>query len=175
MNRFSWQKIAALFFPSVMFGLLASFLVFAVWQPYADSARARELSQFELQHHTDTDKLQCAIDLYVQTLYSARGLFMASDSVSRSEWTTFFNTIGTSRQLPGLGLLAYIEQVPITKKNAFVTELNNEKFLQEKELSDVVIFPESSASLQQVVKFIEPQDLSLMKSLLGFNFSAEAI
>ena len=125
MNRFSRQKIAALFFPSVMFGLLASFLVFAVWQPYVDSARARELAQFELQHHTDTDKLQCAIDLYVQTLYSARGLFMASDSISRSEWTTFFNAIDTTRQLQGLGLLAYIEQVPITKKNTFLGESRN--------------------------------------------------
>lgn len=149
------------------------FLVFVIVQPYLDEAELADQRLLDHRYHTDTNNLQTAFDLYVQTLYSARGFIAAGDEITRAEWKTYFKSIGTGRRLPGLGLLAYIEQVPASQKDTFLKQLQNDRILQSIGMNNIVIHPDNSPEVYQVTKYIEPAESTTLKSLLGFDFSSE--
>jgi CHASE1-domain containing sensor protein len=81
---------------------------------------------------------------------------------------------GVIDQLPGLGMLAYIEQVSDKDKEDFIARMRADKILQ----SDGVtfdIYPASKKDVYQVATFLEPSEVSTTKTVYGFDFSSDPV
>lgn len=66
---------------------------------------------------------------YNNLLYSFQGLFKASGDVSQAEFETFYKTIDTARNYPGVETVSYISKVKTADLPAFVQKVRSDKSL----------------------------------------------
>ena len=61
-------------------------------------------------------------DAYLNAVFGARGIIMASRSVERQEWERYVRGIGTEKRLEGLQALGFAERVEPAERESFVRD-----------------------------------------------------
>ncbi len=134
-------------------------------------------SQAELQKEQEIDTVTShfttSLEIYIQTLYGARGLMTASENVSREEWQVFYQNIGVARRLPGLAAIGYVQYVPLSERAAF--EDKNRAQDDETISNPFEIRPNSIKPHYNVLTYIAPMDTEALRSTLGFDYDSEII
>jgi len=65
-------------------------------------------------------------DAYLNSLFGARGVFLASETVEREEWERYVKGIGTESRLDGMQALGFAERVEPEERSSFAREARGE-------------------------------------------------
>ncbi len=129
-----------------------------------------ELQQeFYFQAYDIERKIKARLAVYEQLLYSGRGLFLASDSVSRTEFKTFVDALHIQKNYPGIQGLGFSQVVPIAEKEKHILAIQAEGF------ADYKIYPDTQRTdFYSSIIYLEPFDKRNQKAF-GFDMYSEPI
>lgn len=157
-------------------GFLLSLVVVSVmllitvlaWQ----QALANSAKQATIRFRGDVHNLHSAVTHelrgYVQVLESTRGLFAASNEVSRDEWKSFTDSLALTQQHPGIVGVGFARVVPLAQKDAYVNEIRRDGF------SNFTVFPEGVRDTYVPVTYLEPSHEGNQRAF-GFDMFADPV
>lgn len=118
MNTAKATSARKFLIPGIVFGVSLAITI-GIWF-FIRSAINRQLSlQFENQTRQITSLIQGRMNLYADVLYGAQGLFAASKSVEKNEWTSYVGRLSLSKNYSGISGMSYIERVPKAAVKAY--------------------------------------------------------
>ena len=86
----------------------------------------RERAQFEETAQATKRAVDRRMDTYIDATLDGRGLFAASRSVTRVEWSSYVAGSELERRYPGIQAIAYAERVPLGTKKSYVNRVRKE-------------------------------------------------
>ena len=93
------------------------------------NVEARERARFgELTGATER-AVDRRMQTYIDAMLDGRGLFAASESVTREEWEEYVTGSDLKSRYPGIQAIAYAERVPLEKREAHARRFREEGFL----------------------------------------------
>lgn len=104
--------------------------------------------------------------LYEESLRGGLGLFYASNSVERREWTLFVKALQVEKTLPGINGVGFIDYVLEDDLDAYLERTRQD------DAPDFTNHPETSFQDKFIIKFIEP--VSINKEAVGLDIGFEA-
>src|SRR3990167_9340685 len=102
VNRLEFNSIA---FVVLFLSILVSILAWHFSQVVVES-RAR--SHFELIAEDAADRIGQRLELYINVLYGAQGLFTANDHVNRTQWAAYLSKLNIKNRYPGFTALRFV-------------------------------------------------------------------
>ena len=96
--------------------LLTGLATYYVWQ----NVEAQERARIEQITQSTERAVGRRMDTYINAMLDGRGLFAASDSVTREEWSAYVAGSDLERRYPGIQAIAYAERVPLEEREAYV-------------------------------------------------------
>lgn len=99
--------------------------------------------------------LEQNIEVYADTLYSARAFVLASNNFNRANWSTFFKQQDIAQRYPDIYSLAYVTLISSSQQNAFTNQLNADRLPTDN--GPISIYPKSNDSQSAVVTYLAPQ------------------
>ena len=106
--------------------LLSLLLTGLAWYYVRHTVEAQDRVRFDETVQATQAAVERRTDAYLDALFGARGVFLASKSVEREEWESYVRGIETKSRLEGLQALGFARYVRPEKREAFVTEANKE-------------------------------------------------
>src|SRR5215212_11170150 len=92
------------------------------------NVEAREHERFEEIMGSTERAVDRRMQTYIDAMLDGRGLFAASDSVTREEWNDYVAGSDLERRYPGIQAIAYAERVPLEERGAHVRRVRQEGF-----------------------------------------------
>ena len=99
--------------------LFALFFTALAWLYVRESVEAQARSRFDDTTQTAKIAIGRRTEAYIDLLYSTRGLFYASKSVERDEWSRYVNGIRIQKNYEGVQALGYAERVEPGGRESF--------------------------------------------------------
>ncbi|OGM31160.1 hypothetical protein A2803_01650 [Candidatus Woesebacteria bacterium RIFCSPHIGHO2_01_FULL_44_21] len=152
---------------SVVLLAIGLFVTFLAWRYTQNSVTQSAQDQFSAEVNQIEHTVARRIETYNRVLYSLQGLFAASDSVDRDEWSPFTKTAKIS-DYPDIEYISYLEIVRAGEKEAFVENFRSDKSTSPVGYPGLNIYPEATKDEYAVVKYIEPENEVSIKAL-GFD------
>ena len=107
--------------------LLISLLLTALaWFYVRDTVKAQNVVRFNETVTATQAAVERRTDDYLDAMFGARGLVLASDDVERSEWEEYVKGVEPVRRLEGLQALAYAERVEPSEREDFVRRMEED-------------------------------------------------
>ena len=135
------------------------------WRTANAGLQERELQRFQRQTELVDAEILERFSLYETALRGARSLFDASVSVERDEWRRYVVGLDTTRRLPGLRNIGFIEYVPRTNLTAFLA------LTRKDDAPDFQYWPEGDREDYHIVKFLEPRPANA--HVIGYDTAVE--
>lgn len=149
--------------------LVASALITIVFASALDAVSTREA---EALFTNEVDRTASAIEervsIYVSALEGAKGLLVASESVERSEWKAYVDTLDIQERYIGIQGIGYAIFVQPDDKEEHIAAIQEEGF------PDYSIRPEGERDLYSTIIYLEPFDLR-NKQAFGFDMFSNEI
>lgn len=120
-------------------------------------------------------QVEAQVETYIQTLYGARGFMAGSTNVTRGDWTLFYENIGTSKRLPGLAVLGFVERVPQDSVDSYVTRMRTTPGKSGLPWTGFTFNPTPTTGDYYPVSYVEPMSSAIMQKALGFDFGSESV
>lgn len=141
------------------FIVIVGFLILrlSTWMAAESSNTQTATEHFNAVVQNDASRLRNRFEVYADTLYSGRALFLAHESVSRQDWTEFINAQDVSQRYPGIYRLAYVSVIPRSQTAGLVAQLNASRLPGEQAFT---IYPASTDPQLAVVNFVAPKGTS---------------
>jgi signal transduction histidine kinase len=92
------------------------------------NVESREHERFEEIIGSTERAVDRRMQTYIDATLDGRGLFAASDSVTREEWAAYVAGSDLKRRYPGIQAIAYAERVPLQKREANLQQVRREGF-----------------------------------------------
>lgn len=102
--------------------------------------------------------------LYEHSLFGGRGMFYASKSVERHEWTSYIDALNIHSTLPGISGIGYISSVQADGLSEYLKKTRKDN------APDFTNHPETPYSDKFVITFIEPEDVNMQAVGLDIGF-----
>ncbi len=157
MTRKAWPWVAVAFIVPLILTLLMTSLA-------SQQIERRRQERFNRLVTEAEQLLVRRIDGYEQILEGARGLFVASDSVSAADWRNYIGALQIERRFPGLRVVGFVKPVPEGEVNAFEAE-------RRADFGAFRIHPRQSRPVHYPITFVEPVEQNEIS--LGFDFASE--
>ena len=106
--------------------LLSLLLTGLAWYYVRHTVEAQDRVRFDEAVQATQAAVDRRTDAYLDALFGARGVFLASKSVEREEWESYVKGIETKSRLEGLQALGFARYVRPEEREAFVTEARKE-------------------------------------------------
>ncbi|MDQ3065109.1 MAG: CHASE domain-containing protein [bacterium] len=149
------------FIPSFIVFIMMMILIGFSWQNAIRSVDQNKKDQVAVRSAFLESTLTQRLVLYENFLKSGNGLFTASNSVDRNEWTLFANEMEFSKRFPAIMALGYTEILDANQIDSFVQCIRKEGII------DFEVKPEEpTRSTYAVVSLIEPLN-DRNKNVLG--------
>lgn len=148
---------------------LVVFLTGCLLTAFGSAVLAREMRlndelRFEQRAGEIVDDIQNRMHRYERELKAGRGLFSASDSVTRGEWRKFVASLGLD-DIGGVLGMGYIEYVPRARLSAYLARMLHDSG------PDFMLRSTGDFADLFIVTYIEPPETNAMA--LGFDLGAE--
>jgi PAS domain S-box-containing protein len=165
LERLNLSLTSIVFAVTVAIGAVAF-----VGQNYQDSEASRR--RLEVLVQNATDRIQEQIGAYARALRTASGLFAASESVERAEWTNFVDTMSLREQFPGILGVGVILPVEAKDLDAFLAAQRADGMpdFAVRPLPGVAS-PAAAGDQHFIVTFIEPRDANA--GAIGLDIASE--
>ncbi len=108
------------------------------------------------------------MDTYIDAMLEGRGLFAASDSVTREEWHEYVTASDLMGRYPGIRAIAYAGRVPLDEREAHARALRAEGF------ASYEVRPAGERYEYFPLRYVEPFD-GPNRSLLGYDFYSDPV
>jgi signal transduction histidine kinase len=96
------------------------------WFYVRQTVEAQDRARFDETVQATQAAVDRKTDAYLDALFGARGVFLASKQVEREEWESYVNGIETKSRLEGLQALGFARYVRPGERKAFVEEARKE-------------------------------------------------
>ena len=107
--------------------LLISLLITALaWFYVHDTVKTQNAVRFDETVRATQAAVERRTDDYLDAMFGARGLVLASDNVERSEWEEYVKGVEPVQRLGGLQALAYAERVEPSEREDFVRRMEED-------------------------------------------------
>jgi diguanylate cyclase (GGDEF)-like protein len=138
--------------------VLAASLAFSAAITYYFSTQVRQdaHSKFETVAIGVANDVQSRIRAYGDVLYALRGLFDASDKVTRDEFHQFAQALSLGERYPGVANISFASRVPHARKREFERAVRAETSPLVKGLPQFAIKPPGERPEYAVLTYIEP-------------------
>ena len=147
--------------------LLSLLATYFIWSSINKVVNENAKHQFELHSINLQEAIKNRLIIYEQVLNSAKGLFKASDNVSREEWRIFVENIKVEKHFPGIQGIGYAEVIPPNNLNEFIQAVRKEGF------PDFRVHPEGEREIYTSIKFLEPFDWRNQRAF-GYDMFSES-
>src|SRR6266853_3007151 len=144
--------------PWLRWAVLAASLAFSAASTYYFSIQVRQeaRSRFGTVAIGVANDVQSRIRAYGDVLYALRGLFDASDKVTRDEFHQFAQALSLGERYPGVTNISFASRVPHAKKLEFERAVRAETSPIVKGLPQFAIKPPGERPEYAVLTYIEP-------------------
>ncbi len=131
---------------------------------------AQQELQQEFHNYADDIEIQITKRLrdYVQLLHSAKGLFLASQSVSRAEFKAFVDTLTVDKFYPGIQGLGFSLMIPASAKQQHLAEIRRQGF------PHYDIYPAGDRQVFTAIIYLEPFSGRNLRAF-GYDMYAESV
>src|ERR687896_2622807 len=107
--------------------LVISLLLTALaWYYVRQNVEAQTHARFDDTTQAIQEAIERRTKAYVDAMFGARGLFYASESVTRGEWDNYVEGIEPNTRFEGLQALSYAERVESKEREAFARRAQQE-------------------------------------------------
>lgn len=141
--------------------------ILAMYFVKSDNNKIEE-QQFHIVANEIKSKIENRLNAYIQFSQSSSSFFMASDTITRSDWKYFIEKSNVSSYLKGFQGVAYVTIVPKNQLQKHTNRFKNEFS------NDYNVFPNVEMDEFTPIIFIEPLNDRNLKAI-GFNISSNAI
>jgi len=106
--------------------LISLLLTGLAWYYVRQTVEAQDQVRFDETIQATQAAVDRRTDAYLDALFGARGVFLASKAVEREEWERYVEGIETKSRLEGLQALGFARYVRPAERAAFVNEARRE-------------------------------------------------
>ena len=117
--------------------------------------------------------IESRIRAYSDVLLGVRGLFSASDSVSRGEFRDYIDSLGLRRRYPGIQGINYGQRISAAEERTFVAMARNDTSIDSRGNPRFAIKPPGNRPEYVVVKYVEPTAGN--EVALGLDLAGDAV
>jgi diguanylate cyclase (GGDEF)-like protein/PAS domain S-box-containing protein len=151
-------------------GLLAVSLLFTIlaWQQVASDDFKDAKKLFETRAENLADDISQRMTIYEQVLRGGKGLFEASNEVTRTEWKTYVEQLQLEKNFAGIQGFGYSERIPEAKLQAHLAHVRAEGFPNYK------IRPEGLSGERHSIVYLEPFTERNQRAF-GFDMYSEPV
>lgn len=160
-------KFRSLVLPAVIF-LLVGMIATGAWRHFQSNLELRIRNKFEVAANNLQGDVVNRLAIYLNVLRSGRGLFAASEDVSRSEWEKFVAAIKLDKNYSGIQGFGFAKYVLNNEKQLMVDTIRQEGF------TDFTIFPEGQREVYVPIVYIEPFSGKNLRSF-GYDMLSEHV
>jgi CHASE1-domain containing sensor protein len=140
----------------------------STWYLIGYNFRHETKLQFEERADTIEEAIVNKIEIYIAALQGSSGLFAASQSVEREEWTVYVDHMNLGENYPGVNAVGFAKVVSNDEKEAFIESVRAEGF------TNYVIYPEGERSVYAPVLYFQ-SSVGESVDILGYDLYSEAI
>ena len=110
--------------------VLGAGLIFTVWRWRQDQlgAQRETVAYFTFRARDAAERITARLSTYEQVLRGARGLFMASESVDRREFSEYVAALRLDEHYPGIQGVGYAHLIPAARLAAHEAEIRRQGF-----------------------------------------------
>src|SRR5918993_103724 len=109
--------------------LIALLLTGLAWYYVRQNVEAQTHVRFDETTQATQEAIERRAKAYLDAIFGARGLFYASESVTRQEWDNYVEGIEPDKRFDGLQALSYAERVDPQEREAFSRRAQREGLL----------------------------------------------
>ena len=117
--------------------------------------------------------IESRIRAHADVLHGVRGLFIASDFVSRRDFRDYIDSLGLKRRYPGIEAVNYAHRIAAGQKPAFVAAVRNDTSVEPRAYPDFTVKPPGDRPEYVVVQYIEP--MAGREAALGFDLGGDPV
>ena len=128
----------------------------------------RESARFEESAQATKRAVDRRMDTYIDATLDGRGLFAASQLVTREEWSSYVAGSELERRYPGIQALAYAERVPSEEKKSY------EERVRAEGLSSFELRPSGERYEYFPLTFVAPAEKA-NRPLLGYDVYSDRV
>jgi PAS domain S-box-containing protein len=151
--------------------LTGSFLLYKYAQKNVNN---EEQGQFSTFSTSVNGLIKNRAEIYINSLYGAKGLFAASNNVQRDEWHAYVSTTDTIARYPGISLIAFVQKVTKENRNDFEKSVQKDTSIKPEGYPNFKIHPDVDKDVYYPYTYVEPA-LSPTSTALGFDLSSDPI
>jgi signal transduction histidine kinase len=129
---------------------------------------ARDQARFENAMQSTQDRINGRLDTYVAMLAGARGLFAASDTVTRRDFATYIAELEIRRRYPGVQGLGFARRVAPGERGAVAAAWRGEG------MPGFHVWPAGERAEYHPIVYLEPLDRR-NRAALGFDMFTEPV
>jgi len=133
-----------------------------------EDVEARERERFRETIQTTQRAVDRRMDTYVDAMYEGRGLFAASEFVTREEWSKYVAATDLQRRYPGIQAIGYAPRVSLEQKDQHLARVRSEGF------PDYELVPPGERFEYFPITYVEPFEPP-NRALLGQDFYSEPV
>lgn len=130
-------------------------------------------TKFESAVEDARDAIDLRMRSYSDVLFGVRGLFIASDSVSRGEFRNYIDSLELSSRYPGIEAVSYAQHVTAGKKAAFEAAVRKDTSVDPRGYPDFAVKPSGNRPEYVVVQYLEPA--AGREAALGLDLGGEPV
>jgi PAS domain S-box-containing protein len=164
-------KIAA-FIQDHVIAISSFLLIFLVtiflYSETKKKAAERSEKLFELRADQATQDIHKRLNDYIQILIGGKALFIASDTVERAAWRTYYKNLNLEEKYPGIQGLGYTHFIRPDEMEAHVRQIRKEGF------PDYKVVPEGERPIYSSIIYLEPFTGRNLRAF-GFDMFSEPI
>lgn len=165
LNKYN-KNLAATLLPLII--LLASLgITITVWQFAKESVARQARAKFEQEIASLEENVKERLEIYSNVLYGGRGLFDASEEVTRDEWKAYIDGVNIQKNYPGVQGIGYAAVLKPNEVSVFENKIRSEGF------PDFKVFPEGQREVYTSIQFLEPFDFRNQRAF-GYDMFSEA-
>ena len=119
------------------------------------------------------DNIERRIQAYADVLHGVRGLFSASESVSRDAFRRYVSSLDLEQRYPGIQLVAFNRRVPFERKRDYEAAVRRDTSVNPNGYPDFAIKPPGERPEYFVAEYLEP--MAGNEDALGLDAGGDAV
>jgi diguanylate cyclase (GGDEF)-like protein/PAS domain S-box-containing protein len=169
---FSRKRVKALYRLSLLLPLvllmISLAITYSMWNREQQNASVDLKIDFDYRVREVDSRLNQRMKAYEQILRGARGLFLASDTVTRKKFSNYFESLHLGDNYPSSMGIGYVTIVPLAQKQKHIADMRAEG------VSTYAINPKGERDIYAPVTYIEPHGGNNL-SVLGFDMYSDPV
>ncbi|WP_018150872.1 CHASE domain-containing protein [Leeia oryzae] len=148
--------------------LAALCVVFFAWHWVSRETDFRANTNFQNAVHQVEDRIDERMQIYMNSLYGARGILVSQRNVTRQEWHDYVSALALNKMFPGVQGLGFVPHITENTLAALEQSVRHEGF------PEFRVFPAGKRKEYAPITFLEPFD-ERNQRVFGFDLMSEPV